>query len=774
MKKFVINENWMFYKEGESAQPIQLPHDAMLAEKRDPELTEGSASGYFPGGKYYYERKISGELCDKTVILEFEGVYRNATVYLNDEKIGEHHYGYTNFFLNISDKLRVEGNKLLVVVDNSQTPNARWYTGSGIYRNVNLYVGGKSFFEPQGVKIKTLSLDPAKISVECNVNGGEDCQVLAKIKKGRQVLAVAEGKQFEVEIPKAKPWSAESPNLYTLQLMLIKDETVIDEETVSFGLRTIEWNAEKGLCINGKTTKLKGGCIHHDNGILGACSYRQADYRKIKKLKQVGYNAIRFSHYPIGKDLLDVCDELGMYVLDESFDVWKIPKNTYDYTLNFDADWKGDIDAMVQKDYNHPSVIMYSVGNEITDTGFPFGGHICKMLCDEVRSLDTSRPITCGLNIIMSYLAQKVEKMKQEKEKYFGSQEFNSLAAIQERLNQIAEAITAEEIEESLHDVFASLDIIGFNYGERYYERLHALKPEYVFLSTETYPKHIYENWERVERLPYLIGDFMWTAWDYLGESGVGLPLYGDVEQNFAKPYPCLTGACGAFDLIGNAEAQALYTATVWGSQEPKIVVHPVNHSGEKCYMGEWRLTDAFESWCWKGYEGKTATVEVYNRGDNVQLYLNGKLLYTQKTEQYKAVFEVPYENGELKAVVLRKDKPISEALLTTASDDLKVDLQAEGQTFERGDIVYINLTLKDKGGNIAQNDCRKVELHVENGKLLAFGNADPCNEKSYLSTTHCFYRGRALAIVVAERGKLLITASADGLKKQKLEIQVK
>lgn len=774
MKRFNINENWHFYKEGEAPKEVRLPHDAMLFERRIPDMQEGSASGYFPGGKYIYEKTIPCELCGKNVIIEFEGIYRNSEVYLNGERIGGHNYGYTGFMIDLTDKLKSNKNLLKVIVDNSQTQNARWYTGSGIYRNVNLYIGGKSCIDPEKTKIKTLSLSPAKISVECGIINGEGCNVIAQIKKGKRIIATADGDRCEIELSGVKPWSAESPHLYTLCLLLVKDGEVIDAEETPFGLRTIEWNATDGLVINGKTVKLKGGCIHHDNGILGACSYKKAEYRRIKKLKEAGYNAVRSSHYPAGKDLLEVCDELGMYVMDESFDVWKIPKNPYDYSLNFDADWKNDIDAMVIKDFNHPCVIMYSVGNEITDTGFPFGGAICKMLCDEIKSLDTSRPITCGLNVVMNYLAQKVEKMKQEKEKYFGSQEFNSLAAIQERLNKIAEAITAEEIEESLNQVFSSIDIIGFNYGERYYERLHELKPEYLFVSTETYPKRICKHWRTIKKTPYIIGDFMWTAWDYLGESGVGLPLYGEVEEGFVKPYPCLTAYCGSYDLIGNADAQAKYAQIVWGGKEPYIAVRPVTHSGEKCYIGEWRLTDAVNSWDWKGCEDKTAEIGVYNRGDSVELYLNGQLLGASKTLDYIATFNVPYRSGELKAVVYKGGKATGETVLNTPSDNVRINAYAEDIAAERGDIVYFNINLEDENGNLVTSDDRTIKVKVDNGKLLALGSANPCNEQPYYEDVHKTYMGRLLAVVLADKGKLAVSFSADGLDKKLVEIQVK
>ena len=774
MKKYNFNENWSFYKDGKEPVMVNLPHDAMLLEKRNPVMPDGSASGYYPGGKYYYVNHLSGEFFGKGVILEFEGIYRNSKVFLNGELIGGHCYGYTNFYVDLTGKLTHNENVIKVEVDNSQFPNARWYTGSGIFRNVNLYIGDKNYFKPQGIKIKTLSIDPAVISVECNIFNKENCQVLAQVKTGKRIVATAEGENFEIKIPKAKLWAAETPHLYNLSVYLIKDGEVVDEETIQFGIRLVKCDSINGFQINGKQIKLKGGCIHHDNGIVGARSYVKAEYRKIRKLKEMGYNAIRSSHYPAGKDLLDVCDKLGMYVLDEAFDVWKIPKNTYDYASDFETEWKKDIDAMVEKDYNHPSVIMYSVGNEITDMGFPFGGAICKMLCDEIRTLDATRPITCGINVIIVYLAQKMEQIKKDKEKYLGSQEFNSLAAIQERLNKIAEAITAEEIESSLGTVFSSVDIIGFNYGERFIEKLHELKPDYVFLSTETYPKHIYENWQRVKKLPYLIGDFMWTAWDYLGESGVGLPMYGDIETNFVKEYPCLTAACGSFDLIGNPEPQAYYTATVWGRKEPYIAVRPVNHSGEKCYIGEWRLTDAVNSWDWKGYEGKLAEITVYNRGDCVELYKNGVLMETKTTKEYMAKFETEYQDGELKAIIYKNGESIFETKIMTPSDTVVINAYPEETAVGSREILFVNICLEDENGNTVFNNDKEIKIKVKNGTLLAFGSADPCAEKPYRKSSQKTYHGKLLAVIIADKGKLGITLSSEGLETKRIQLPIK
>ena len=331
MRKIIWNDAWKFWKEGQAAAFVDLPYDAMISEQRDPKIQDGAASGYFPGGKYYYEKALPDGLSGQSVIIDIEGLNRNSEVFLNGHRIGGHRYGYTNFFADLTPHLKDGENVLRVVADNSKTPNARWYTGSGIYRDVNLYVGGTSYFIPDGTRITTLS--PAAIEVKAAIAEADGCDLKAAVydRAGRLISETETAKPlFVMEVPGAKLWSAEHPELYTLRLELRHDGRTVDREEIGFGMRTIEWNAQDGLLVNGKSVKLRGGCIHHDHGILGARTYAEAERRRISKLKSFGFNAIRSCHYPAGKALLRACDELGMYVVDEAFDVWHVPKNQYD------------------------------------------------------------------------------------------------------------------------------------------------------------------------------------------------------------------------------------------------------------------------------------------------------------------------------------------------------------------------------------------------------------------------------------------------------------
>lgn len=771
MKKISLNKNWCFCKEGEAFYEIDLPHDAMQLEKRVPDLADGSASGYFPGGKYIYEKVLPKEDAP-CLLIEFEGVYRNSEIYVNGERVGGHRYGYTNFYVDVSGKLTEEENILRVIADNSQTPNARWYTGSGIYRNVWLYKSGAEHFIPDGTRIQTLSLSPARVKIDAGVCGEGEIELIVKDKRGNIVAKQTECTSvFELEIADAKPWSAERPNLYTFEFFFVKGGDVVDAQSIKTGLRTIAWNAEEGFLINGKSVKLRGGCIHHDHGILGARSYIEAERRRIERLKEAGFNAIRSSHYPAGKDLLNACDELGMYVMDETFDVWKVAKNKYDYSLDFDACWREDVRAMVAKDYNHPCVVMYSIGNEITEAGTPLGAQTARMLCDELHALD-SRPVTAGLNILISYFGPKIAKMKEKKEGVFGSQQFNDFAVAMKKVEEMYAKLDPKELIDCFGETFACIDIIGFNYGERHFERLHELLPDRVMLGTETFPSRIVENWRRVKKHPYIIGDFMWTAWDYLGEAGVGHPEYGVKTAQFAKPYPCLTADCGAFDLIGKPDTQAHLNRILWkGKPRAYIAVHPVDRGGQQPVLSGWRMTDAVHSWAWFGYNCAAVAVDVYSNAKKIVLYQNGVRVAERAVKEYQCSFEVPYLHGYLRAVGYNGNgKEICEDVLY--ADGAKLSLCMTVQKVKREDeIVFVELSLRDERGTVPYTRDIEIEIQVEGGKLLAFGSAHPENTQTYIANSHTTYRGRLLAVIKRTNKKCVVRAHAKGLREAILKL---
>lgn len=770
MKKLSFNKKWIFFKEGEDAKAkiVNLPHDAMLEEKRDGGIENGCASGFFPGGKYVYVKSINGDqLIDKCVILEFEGVYMDSTVYLNGQKVGGHYYGYTAFTVDISGKIKAGENEIRVVVDNSKTPNSRWYTGSGIYRNVNLYVSGKAHIFPHEVKVKTLSINPTNIQV-CTAYDGSGKIQITVYKNGEQVACGA-GDRCVLNIENAELWSAENPALYQIKIELKEKNKVLDENTLYYGIRVIESNAKNGLLINGKIVKLRGGCLHHDNGLLGARASKKADYRKIKRLKELGYNAVRFSHYPASEDFLSVCDELGMYVLDESFDQWHLPQTKYDYSTHFDDEWQGDLFALILKDFNHPSVILYSIGNEITDVGQPGSSETCEDLACFVRELDSSRPIVLANNCLLTAMSVAVEEARKngENKKDVSSSDANEIVAL---LPHILTTLTAEKVEKMCGDVFKKVDIVGYNYNENLYEDTHALVPDRVILSSETFPSRIGKNWTKIKSLPYVIGDFMWTAWDYIGEAGVGQPFYGSEQAPFSKPYPCMLAGCGSVDILGNTESQGYYTAVVFGATDkPHIAVRPVNHSGEPYTVGKWRLTDAIDSWSWDGCEGKTAQIEIYGAGNSVELYLNGELLGRENFVDCRALFETPYRKGELKAIMKFEDGKQTECVLRSADAETIITAGSEDKLIKCGgeDYTYINIAITDKNGIVKSLCDRKVTVKVEGaGKLFAVGSGNPSTEESYLGNSCTTYYGKAQAIIYSgeQTGEIKVTISSDGL----------
>lgn len=778
MKKINWNQGWTFYefaKENER-QVIDLPHDAMIGGKRLPEY--GNASGFFGGGKYIYEKSfvVDEDFLHRTVFVEFEGVYMNSRVSINGEQVGGHIYGYTNYFVDLTGKLISGRNTIRVSVDNSAQPNSRWYTGSGIYRDVNLYVGGDSYFVPDGVRITTVSYEPAVVQVQCETVGGGE--VFAEIVKDGKQVTRAEGKSFAVEIPNAELWSADSPELYELRLKLKNDNHISDEETVTFGIRKLSWDAVRGFTVNGKTVKLKGGCIHHDNGLLGACEYKKAARRRIRKLKEFGFNAIRYSHYPASKQILEACDEFGMYVIDESFDQWRVPQSKFDYALCFDTEWKKDLEALIRKDYNHPSVLMYSIGNEITDVALPWGKEIAKELCSFIKNRDTGRAVTIANNALLNVLTvkQAEQKAKAGGNKNVGSGDANEIVA---QLPKIMASLTADMLESIAGETLSAVDIVGYNYGNNLYERTHELCPDRVILGSETFPAKIGKSWEQVEIHPYLIGDFMWTAWDYIGEAGVGLPFYGTKQAPFSKPYPCMLAGCGSFDITGFPESQAYYSAVLWGAYaKPYIAVRPVDHSGEDYTLGNWRLTDARNSWSWDRQEGKQAEIFVYSRGTEVELLLNGKRIAKKPLVLCKAEFSVKYEGGVLTAISYDQNgKEMARSELRTAKDEMMIQAKVEQSVIEKNDFTYVNIALTDKDGNVHMLCDRKIKVIVSGpGYLRAIGSGNPLTEESFSDSEYTSYYGRLHAIIASRdsAGTIKVSFQAEGAEDNSIEIAVK
>lgn len=787
MKKIDFNQAWTFCRVGEETvkREVMIPHDAMISEKRTEDSAGGINTGWFEGYDYIYEKEfeIPDEYEKQEISFEFEGVYHNAEVYLNGEKAAYRPYGYTNFYIDADPYLKYgEKNQIRVIAHNADQPNSRWYSGAGIYRPVWMYVRPKQHILRNEIRVRTLSVDPAVIEAEVNTNAPGKVKLEVIADAGSDVIIAAEihtdgklTKQFE--IPDAKLWSVNTPNLYQLRVTFVAEQEngqnkcmETDQEEVIFGIRTLKWDKEKGITINGERVILRGACIHHDNGVLGACCYPDAEARKIRILKENGYNAIRSAHNPCSKALLEACDRQGMLVMDEFVDVWYIHKTEYDYVNYFKEWWKQDLKDMVEKDFNHPSVILYSIGNEVSETAQKKGIHLTKTMTEYLHRLDDSRPVSCGINIFFNFLssigfgvysdkkakkeAEQAEKTKgKKKKKAVGSQFFNDLAGLMGS-GFMKTGATFYGCDVKTRGTFANMDIAGYNYGIKRYQ--HDLKkyPERLILGSETFCDDAYTFWEMAKKNPRIVGDFVWAGMDYLGEVGVGSWEYRDYAPEFNHGPGWITAGSGRIDLTGKPLAEAGYTKIAFElTNRPVIAVRPVNHTGEKHSPSAWKMTNAIESWSWEGCEGKVAEVEVYARAARVDLFLNGKKVGSNTLKNScDTRFKVEYQPGMLETVVYnQKGKEISRNTLYTAGKETELRAIAEEQSVQKDHLAFIRLQYTDKNGTVKPLKRGILKVSVKGGKLLGLGNACPYNEIGYCTNETDTYWGEALAVVQAD-----------------------
>ena len=787
VKKIDFNQAWTFCRVGEETVKceVMIPHDAMISEKRTEDSAGGINTGWFEGYDYIYEKEfeIPDEYEKQEISFEFEGVYHNAEVYLNGEKAAYRPYGYTNFYIDADPYLKYgEKNQIRVIAHNADQPNSRWYSGAGIYRPVWMYVRPKQHILRNEIRVRTLSVDPAVIEAEVNTNAPGKVKLEVIADAGSDVIIAAEihtdgklTKQFE--IPDAKLWSVNTPNLYQLRVTFVAEQEngqnkcmETDQEEVIFGIRTLKWDKETGITINGERVILRGACIHHDNGVLGACCYPDAEARKIRILKENGYNAIRSAHNPCSKALLEACDRQGMLVMDEFVDVWYIHKTEYDYVNYFKEWWKQDLKDMVEKDFNHPSVILYSIGNEVSETAQKKGIHLTKMMTEYLHRLDDSRPVSCGINIFFNFLssigigvysdkkakkeAEQAEKTKgKKKKKAVGSQFFNDLAGLMGS-GFMKTGATFYGCDVKTRGTFANMDIAGYNYGIKRYQ--HDLKkyPERLILGSETFCDDAYTFWEMAKKNPRIFGDFVWAGMDYLGEVGVGSWEYRDYAPEFNHGPGWITAGSGRIDLTGKPLAEAGYTKTAFElTNRPVIAVRPVNHTGEKHSPSAWKMTNAIESWSWEGCEGKVAEVEVYARAARVDLFLNGKKVGSNTLKNScDTRFKVEYQPGMLETVVYnQKGKEISRNTLYTAGKETELRAIAEEQSVQKDHLAFIRLQYTDKNGTVKPLKRGILKVSVKGGKLLGLGNACPYNEIGYCTNETDTYWGEALAVVQAD-----------------------
>ena len=826
MRTLKWNDNWKVKKgvidvfseiagsDGGSWLEIRLPYDAMIHEQRTQNTKNGHHTGFYPGGIYTFEKEFTAaeEWRDRLVVIEFEGVYANSSVYINGSYAGGYPNGYTNFYVKANDFLKYgEINKIRVVVNNSNESNSRWYTGSGIYRNVNLMISEFLHIPESGAKFSTAEADDegAVISALIPVENltGRRYQITVETSitdrdgnpAGSETTPVTVFSSEKIEIrqrlyiPKPKLWSCETPNLYNCCVQLKQGETVLDEYCCSLGIRTLSLTPDKGLRINGKVVDLRGACIHHDNGILGAATLERAEERRCEQLKAAGFNCIRSSHQPISKAMLDACDRIGMLVIDELSDIWTRSKNDNDYARDFIRCWKTDVERMVDKDFNHACVIIYSTGNEIIEVNTPLGAHLNREIANRLKALDSTRYTTTAVNGMLAAAGKLREIMADilkgdnsidfgvDGENSGGSDTLNKILSLMK--GDVEDAVAAHPImSELIAETSGALDICGLNYLTGRHELEHELNANRVVIGMETYPADINRLWGVVKRNPHVIGDMTWTGYDYIGESGCGI-FYYDGRMGFGENWPASLSYIGDIDIIGNRRSISYYREVVYGlRKEPCIAVQRLNHYGETPGKTAWMFSDSLASWTWNGYEGKNAVIEIYSDAEEVELFLNGRSLGKKASgpdNQYMAVYETTYKPGTLTAVNIRNGQEAETETLISASENLTLHAEADATVLRANgaDLSYILVSLKDENGVPNLQDQKEIHVTVEGcAELAGFGSADPETDNRYDDPTWKTYDGYVLAAVRAGNtpGNAIVRFTSDDGMEASVNIQIK
>lgn len=739
---------------------LDLPHDWSIEGNVKFKNPSGNDGGYFPAGIGWYRKSfhVAAPQKDVNTTIYFEGIYMNSEVYINGKSLGIYPYGYTSFSYDLTPYL-VYGkiNTIAVKVDNSRQKNSRWYTGAGIYRNV-WFISKHNISVPKwGIGIKTESISAKVAIVRLNTTienkNSTSAEVLVKttifdtagnlIAKSQQRLETSklDKKSLETVLTVKKPnlWSPDNPSLYIARVEVLKGKQLLDRVDTRFGIRSVTFNSKNGLILNGKTIKLNGGNVHHDNGSLGAAAYDRAEIRKAELLKAAGFNAVRSSHNPPSTKFLEACDSIGLFVIDESFDGWRSKKTDYDYAMYFDQWAKKDVQAMVLRDRNHPSIILWSIGNEIIERKEPRAVTTAKMLRDAIREIDKTRPVVSAMT-------------------------------------------TWDNDWEIFDSLMAQHDVAGYNYQLHRAPKDHERVPERIIVQTESYPRDAFANWKLVNDHPYIIGDFVWTAMDYLGESGIGRWYYtGEVtgEHYDRDLFPWHGAYCGDIDLTGSRKPISYYRDLLY-NKGPKLHLAVREPNPEPLHIHEtlWSVWPTWDSWTWNGFEGKDLAVEVYSSYPKVRLYLNGSVVgekFTEENEKFMATFHVSYVAGELKAVALdQTNKEVETRILNTASKPTQIRLKADRNYIKATglDLSYITAEIIDGQGTVCPSEMDRISFEIEGpGLLVGIDNANLKDTELYKGSSRKVWKGRALGIVrgLPQQGNIQVKVKYPGIPETKI-----
>lgn len=786
---------------------VDLPHDGMIGTPVSPDAPAKADSGYYTGGLTNYTRYVfvPEEWQGSCVGLKLDGVMMNASVDVNGSRVGMCHNGYAPFYVDLTDYVTFgENNRVSINVNTSMQPNSRWYSGSGLYRGVCLMNGPRVHIVPDGLYVFTKEINDGYAFLEALVEvvNTELQNCMAEVEltlyyDGREEVAAQTKRVIEIGHGKTENarltltvkdpllWDADSPNLYRVKAKVRKlgiytthfvpgEDVTVDEAEAVFGIRTVTADPVHGLRINGKTVKLKGGCLHHDNGLLGSVSLPGSEERKVRKLKSIGFNAIRTAHNPPSAALIECCDRLGMYVFDEAFDAWGIGKRGGDYHQFFETDWEKDLTAFVKRDRIHPSVILWSTGNEIPErAGLGDGYGKATKIAERIRSLDGTRPVSNGICSLWSGLDDK-------------------LAIGQNQAQNAGDGMKATLWETVTEPFTNGLDVVGYNYMEDIYERDHEMFPERVILGSENFPNQIGFRWPMVEKLPYVIGDFTWTAWDYLGEAGLGKAAYvepddpkaprfpWDLMPDRTSPYPWRLANDADFDITGFRCPQGDYRSVVWGNEETFLYsMHP-DTFGKKEVVSMWGFPYVLRNWNYEGLEGHPMELVVFSKADEAEVFVNGKSIGRKPVSKerpfpYSVRFETTFQPGEVIAVSYQNGKEVSRATLVTTGSAQRIRLVPEKSVMaaDGHDLIYVNIEITDRDGRVVPDAAVALRANVSGaGRLAGFGSANPITEEDYTDSETVSYRGRALLIMRAgyESGTCSVEICANGFEPVKAE----
>lgn len=772
MLKYSLNNNWQV-TEGSLRNPLMmnmldhwqecsLPHDFQITKDRDPNSLTEDNEGWTQGAAVFYKKEflLTPEAEKKRCWIEFEGIAGVCEIWVNGKYVAKHMNPYTGVLTEVTEFVHIGENMIQVHVDSRMKPNSRWYVGTGLYRRVWLHLSEQATILPESLHIctKTLEGNRAILDIRGEVSGRAD-RVTFRVKdRAGKVYAESEAAlregyaEAEVEVCNIVPWCPDMPVLYLVEAGVWSGE-IVDTTTVRTGIRIIEVNSKEGFRLNGVSMKLKGGCIHHDLGLLGAAEYEAANRRRVKILMENGYNALRGAHNPFGPSFYEVCDELGMLVIEEAFDEWVLGRTDFGQHITFEDRWERDLEDMIRRDYNHPSIIMWSTGNEVEERDGSADGYAwSRRLADKVRSLDSTRPVSASAcSLFIEYTQRPGLDVD---ESVTGNQALNMAYDTFAEGRDLWGPATAE--------YFAPLDVAGYNYKTARYAYDGEKYPDRVIYGSESYPRAAFQSWLATEENSHVIGDFVWTAWDYIGEVGVGRWEVSDEARPGPADYPWLLANCSDMDLLGRKRPQSYYRDVVWGcSGGPKLFCLPPELTGRKIARLSWGWLPVRHSYTFAGQEGQDMEVHVYANAEEVELFQNGVSMGKKpcgKQEEFIAVFTIPYRCGRLEVIAYENGLESGRDILCTAGETAKIELQldhpmilADGQ-----DLAFLTIQAVDANGNPVFDEKGEVSVKVlGSGTLLALGSADPrpdCANPYGLESCQLF-EGTAMAIIRSDVG---------------------